>query len=97
MPQPLGDPVLIQLDNYLETAAEGGRYYAEASPTGNNGAQVRGSAGPPCARPHASGEGAARNPRPPRLLRVSQVDREMEREKENAAAAEAAAMNLVRD
>jgi hypothetical protein len=25
--QPLGEPVLIQLDNYKETLAEGGRYY----------------------------------------------------------------------
>ena len=29
--QPLGDHVLIQLDNYLETLAEGGRYYSTAA------------------------------------------------------------------
>jgi len=29
VPQPLGEPVLIQLDNFRETLAEGGRYYPE--------------------------------------------------------------------
>jgi len=27
VPQPLGEPVLIQLDNFRETLAEGGKYY----------------------------------------------------------------------
>ena len=30
VPQPLGEPVLIQLDNFRETLAEGGRYYPSA-------------------------------------------------------------------
>lgn len=36
VPQPLGEPVLIQLDNYKETLAEGGRYYELAEGAGGN-------------------------------------------------------------
>jgi ectoine hydroxylase-related dioxygenase (phytanoyl-CoA dioxygenase family) len=35
VPQPLGEPVLIQLDNYKETLAEGGRYYPFAGDGGS--------------------------------------------------------------
>ena len=58
--QPLGEPVLVQLDNFRETLAEGGRYY----PSGGE---------------------------------ASRLDRAIEREAADKAAAEARAMNVVRD
>jgi ectoine hydroxylase-related dioxygenase (phytanoyl-CoA dioxygenase family) len=36
VPQPLGEPVLIQLDNFRETLAEGGRYYAAGAGAGGS-------------------------------------------------------------
>jgi hypothetical protein len=65
VPQPLGEPVHIQLDNWRETLAEGGRYYP------------------------VSGDGGG-----------SKLDRLIEQQSREAAeraAAEARAMNVVRD
>lgn len=36
VPQPLGEQVLIQLDNFKETLAEGGRYYAVSAANGGS-------------------------------------------------------------
>jgi hypothetical protein len=36
VPQPLGQPVLIQLENFKETLAEGGRYFSVAEGMGGN-------------------------------------------------------------
>ena len=36
VPQPLGEPVLIQLDNFKQTLAEGGRYYPVAANGGGS-------------------------------------------------------------
>ena len=59
VPQPLGEPVLVQLENFRETLAEGGRYYAA--------------------------DGGVK------------LDRAIEREAAEKAAAETRAINLVRD